>query len=70
VEGDEMADDFTFKFIEFNARRAARGARAARVEVNGDWVWMSQTDLQTNVKIFGPLEAFTKAIEAYKNGGR
>ena len=64
-----MVDDFTFRFIEFNPRRAARGARAARVEVNGDWVWMSKTDLQENMKIFGPLEAFTKAIEAYKDGG-
>ena len=64
-----MADDFTFKFIEYNARRAARGARAARVEVNGDLVWMSVTDLEKNIRIFGPLEAFTAAIEAYKNGG-
>ncbi len=64
-----MVDDFTFRFIEFNPRRAARGARAARVEVNGDWVWMSKTDLQKNITTFGPLEAFTAAIEAYKNGG-
>ena len=64
-----MADDFTFQFIEFNPRRAARGARAARVEVNGNWVWMSVEDLKKNVAIFGPLAAFTEAIEAYKNKG-
>ena len=67
-EGAEMADDFTFTFIEFNPRRAARGARAARVDVNGDLIWMSLTDLEKNIRIFGPLEAFTRAIEAYKNG--
>ena len=65
-----MADDFTFKFIEFNPRRAARGAQAARVEVNGDLVWMSLSDLKKNVTIFGPLAAFTQAIEAYKSKGR
>jgi hypothetical protein len=65
-----MVDDFTFKFIEFNPRRAARGAPAARVEVNGDLVWMSVADLKKNVAIFGPLAAFTEAIEAYKNKGR
>ena len=64
-----MADDFTFQFIEFNPRRAARGARAARVEVDGDLVWMSLSDLKKNVAIFGPLAAFTQAIEAYKNKG-
>ena len=65
-----MSDNFTFKFIEFNPRRAARGAPAARVEVNGDLVWMSAVDLKKNVAIFGPLAAFTQAIEAYKNKGR
>jgi hypothetical protein len=65
-----MADDFTFEFIEFNQRRAARGAQAARVEVNGDLVWMSLADLKKNAAIFGPLAAFTQAIEAYKNKGR
>ena len=68
--GVVMADNFTFRFVEFNPRRAARGARAARVEVNGDSVWMSLSDLKKNVVIFGPLAAFTEAIEAYKNKGR
>jgi hypothetical protein len=65
-----MTDDFTFRFLEFNQRRAARSARAARVEVNGNLVWMSLADLKKNVEIFGPLAAFTQAIEAYKNKGR
>ena len=65
-----MADDFTFEFIVFNQRRAERGAQAARVEVNGDLVWMSVADLKKNVAIFGPLAAFVEAIEAYKNKGR
>jgi len=64
-----MTDDFTFRFIEFNPRRAARGALAARVEVNGDLVLMSLADLKKNVEIFGPPAAFTEAIEAYKNKG-
>ena len=65
-----MASDVTFRFIEFNPRRAARGAPAARVEVDGNLVWMSVADLKKNVAIFGPLAAFTEAIEAYKNKGR
>ena len=36
-----------FKFIEFNPRRAMRGANAARVEVTdgdgSDWLWMNKT---------------------------
>ena len=60
-----MADDVTFEFVEFNPRRAERGARAARVAVNGNWVWMSVEDLKKNVAIFGPLDALTEALKAY-----
>ena len=60
-----MADDFTFEFVEFNPRRAKRGARAARVAVNGNEVWMSVEDLKKNVAIFGPLDAITEALKAY-----
>jgi hypothetical protein len=65
-----MADDFTFRFVEFNQRRAARGAPAARIDFGGDWAWMSLLDLRRNIKIYGRLAAFTQAIEAYKNKGR
>jgi hypothetical protein len=65
-----MTDDFTFRFVEFNPRRAARGAPAARIDFGGDWAWMSLLDLRRNIKIYGRLAAFTQAIEAYKNKGR
>jgi hypothetical protein len=62
-----------FKFIEFNPRRAARGAPAARFEIfidgNGDWIWMDKRDIRENRKIYGDNPEFDKAIEAYKKGG-
>ena len=65
-----MTDNFTFRFVEFNERRAARGAPAARIDFGGDWAWMSLVDLRRNIRIYGRLAAFTEAIEAYKNKGR
>ena len=61
----------TFRFIEYNPRRAARGAEAARVAIledgeNVDWVWMSKKDVLANIAEFGPSAELTKALEAYR----
>lgn len=62
-----------FRFIEFNPRRAMRGADAARVAViedgEEDWLWMSKRDIAANLKQFGPSEALLKAKLAYEEGG-
>jgi hypothetical protein len=61
-----MSDEMQWKFIEFNPRRAARGAEAARMEVNGEWIWCSLKDLKNNVREFGEHPELQKAIAAYK----
>jgi hypothetical protein len=61
-----MSDEMHWKFIEFNPRRAARGARAARMELNGQWFWCDLEDLKSNVQEFGDHPELQKAIEAYK----
>jgi hypothetical protein len=59
-----------FKFIEFNPRRAMRGADAARVEVieggEGEWLWMSKRDIAKNMMTFGRCPELVKAHDAYK----
>ena len=61
-----------FKFVEFNPRRAMRGADAARVAVilegNEDWLWMSKRDIAKNMMEFGRHPELTKAYEAYASG--
>lgn len=58
-----------FRFIEFNPRRAIRGADAARVAVIEDcqeyWLWMSERDIALNIKQFGPSDELLKAQLAY-----
>jgi hypothetical protein len=61
-----------FKFIEFNPRRAERGAEAARMEVTYDdgeseWLWMSKRDIAKNMMAFGRCDELTKAHEAYRS---
>lgn len=61
-----------FKFIEFNPRRAIRGADAARVEVTYDdgeseWLWMSKRDISANMMTYGRCNELTKAYEAYSS---
>lgn len=62
-----------FRFIEFNPRRALRGAEAARVAIieNGqeDWLWMSKRDVDLNIKEFGPHDELLKARLAYAQCG-
>ncbi|MCE9664491.1 hypothetical protein LY622_13715 [Halomonas sp. M5N1S17] len=64
-----------FRLIEFNPRRASRGAEAARVEVtysegDMDELWMSPRDIRNNIREFGQQEGLQKALEAYGKGGR
>lgn len=58
-----------FRFVEYNPRRAMRGADAVRVAVieNGEecWLWMSRTDIRKNIMIFGRHPELVKALEAY-----
>ncbi len=56
-----------FRFIEFNPRRAVRGAEAARVEVStdGEWLWMSKKDIKNNMRDFGKHAELQKALLAY-----
>lgn len=60
-----------FKFIEFNPRRAQRGAEAARVEITNDVgeifsLWMSKRDISKNMMEWGRCDELTKAFQAYK----
>lgn len=66
IEG--LANDCPdFKFVEFNPRRKKqRGAEAARVEADGEWMWMSKNDIKNNIRDFGPHPELLKALEAYK----
>ncbi|SDJ89448.1 hypothetical protein [Billgrantia gudaonensis] len=59
-----------FRFVEFNPRRARRGAEAARVEVtydegDVDFLWMSPSDIRKNIAEFGNQEGLKQALEAY-----
>lgn len=59
-----------FQFMEFNPRRAARGAEAARVLVtyedgSDDLLWMSKRDIAKNMMAFGRCAELTKAHQAY-----
>lgn len=56
-----------WRFIEFNPRRAMRGAEAARVEIDpsGEWVWMSKRDIKLNIRDFGHHAELQKALNAY-----
>jgi hypothetical protein len=67
---DTLEPVVTFRFIEFNPRRAARGAVAARVAVLEDgeelcWMWMTPKDIRNNLDEFGESEELRKALAAY-----
>lgn len=70
---DDITTDATaalqFKFIEFNPRRAMRGAGASRVEVidgaDTGWLWMSRKDIKTNIRWHGEHLELLKALAAY-----
>jgi hypothetical protein len=59
-------------FSEFNPRRAARGAEAARfdiVEANGEeyWLWMARSDIRKNMMQFPHCkDELQKGLDAYR----
>ena len=62
-----------FEFVEFNPRRAMRGADAARVRAiyddgTDDVLWMSKRDIAKNMMAFGRCDELTKAHQAYEGG--
>lgn len=63
----QAATQHHWRFIEFNPRRAMRGAEAARVEIDpsGEWVWMSKRDIKLNIRDFGHHPELQKALNAY-----
>jgi hypothetical protein len=63
---DLASDCPDFKFVELNPRRKARGVESARVEVDGEWMWMSKYDIEANMRDFGPHPELVKALESYK----
>ena len=65
---DAKPEPIQWRFIEFNDRRAMRGAPAARVEVdaNGEWLWMTTKDIRANIKEHGDHPDLQKALAAYK----
>lgn len=62
-------NDIEFRFIEYNDRRYARGAPAARVALiqdgDEDWLWMDKSDISKNMMVFGRHPELVKAHEAY-----
>lgn len=67
----ELGENPSFRFEEFNPRRAMRGAPAARIWITPDvgqeefWVWMSAADLRKNLKTFGEHEGLRAGLVAY-----
>lgn len=62
----------TFRFVEYNPRRAQRGKEAVRVEVNyptdptcePQLLWMSAEDIMENIESFGGSPE--RALAAYQ----
>lgn len=62
----QAQEPIVWRFIEFNDRRALRDAPAARVEADGEWLWMTPKDIRANIKDHGDHEELQKALKAYK----
>lgn len=65
---EQPAEPQHWKFIEFNTTRAARGAPAAKVEVDpdGEWLWMTPLDIRLNIRDHGDHLELRKALAAYR----
>ncbi len=65
---EQAAEPQHWRFIEFNPRRAMRGAPAARVEVDpsGEWLWMTPLDIRLNIRDHGDHLELRKALAAYR----
>lgn len=57
-----------WKFIEFNTARGARGAPAAKVQIDpsGEWLWMTPLDIRLNIRDHGEHLELRKALAAYR----
>lgn len=55
-----------FKLIEFNPRRHARGAEAAKVACDGEWLWMSRKDILNNIRDHGDDPELRAALACYR----
>lgn len=55
-----------FRLVAFNPRRHARGAEAVKMDVDGQWLWMSRKDVEANIKEFGPHPELLRAQSAYR----
>lgn len=53
-------------FVRFSKARAFRSVGAAEVEIDGDLLWMTKSDIAKNIKLFGELPGLLQAREAYK----
>ena len=67
-ENDAVQEPQHWRFIEFNPRRALRGAAAAKVEFDpeGGWLWMTPRDIRLNIRDHGDHPELQKALAAYK----
>lgn len=55
-----------WRFLNFNEARWMRGAPAARVAADGEWLWMTASDIRANIKSHGDDPELQKALAAYK----
>lgn len=67
-----LEEESTFNFVEYNPRRRMRGVGAARFQIlvggkPDTWIWCDESDIKQNIKDWGSNDAFTKALEHYKN---
>ena len=73
IKDPSRMNRISFRFDEFNTVRHSRGAPAARVYIDqhdgqGEfWLWMSEADLEKNIKEFDEKEELEKALEHYRS---
>jgi hypothetical protein len=62
----EVVERPTVKFRRFVKSRAHRGVEAAQFSIGHRWLWMSQADIENNIRDFGDDPEFQKGLEAYR----
>lgn len=70
-EETEINGEPIYELLRFNPRRASRGAPAAEVKVqdgdNSILLWMSEKNIEDNIKDFGEHPGLLAALQAYKD---
>ena len=61
-----MSEPINCRLLRFNSLRAARGVGAAEVEIDGNVLWMTQSDIKKNLRMCGRLQGLLDAHAAYK----